>query len=55
MRTRRVAGLAAGLVVGVALGASLTLAIQGWAVRPDPMVGTPSQEAPVTEPEPPEA
>ena len=55
MRTRRVAGLAAGLVVGVALGASLTLAIQGWAALPDPTVGTPSQEAPVTEPEPPEA
>ena len=55
MRTRRVAGLAAGLVMGIALGASLTLAIQGWAGLPDPTVRTRSDQAPPTEPERPEA
>jgi hypothetical protein len=55
MKTRRVAGLAAGVVIGVALGASLTLAIQGWAGLPDPTVRTSPEQVPRTEPEPPEA
>jgi len=55
MRVRRVAGLAAGVLMGFALGASITLAIQGWASLPDPSVRTPSNEVPRTEPQPPEA
>ena len=47
--------LAAGIVIGLALGASLTLAIQGRASLPDPSVPAPSDEAPRTEPQPPEA
>jgi hypothetical protein len=52
---RRAAGLAAGIVIGVALGATATLAIQGWASLPDPDVPMPAQEVPSTRPQPPGA
>jgi len=55
MRVRRVAGLTAGIAVGFALGASVTLAIQGWASLPDPNVPTPPADVPQTEPQPPDA
>ena len=45
-------GLAAGVAMGFALGASLTLAIQGWANLPDPgSIAVPT--VPRTEPQPP--
>ena len=54
MSRRRAAGLAAGVVMGFVLGASLTLAIQGWANLPDPdSIALPT--VPTTEPQPPEA
>ncbi len=54
MSRRRAAGLAAGVVMGFALGASLTLAIQGWANLPDPG-STADPTVPRTEPQPPQA
>jgi hypothetical protein len=55
MSVRRVAGLAAGTVIGFALGASVTLAVQGWASLPGPHVRTRSADVPQTEPQPPDA
>jgi hypothetical protein len=55
MRVRRVAGLAAGIVMGFTLGASVTVAIQGWASLPDRNVRTRSARIPETEPQPPDA
>jgi hypothetical protein len=52
---RRAAGLTTGIVIGFAVGASATLAIQGRADPPDPNVRTPSADVPRTEPESPEA
>jgi hypothetical protein len=52
---RRAAGLTTGIVIGFAVGASATLAIQGRADSPDPNVRTPSADVPRTEPESPEA
>jgi hypothetical protein len=55
---RRVAGIAAGVATGFALGAVLTLAIQGWASLPEagrrPDLDD-AAAAPRTEPQPPEA
>ncbi len=53
MSLRRAAGLTAGIVIGFVVGASATLAIQGWAGSPDPSVRTPSADVPRTEPESP--
>ena len=53
MNLRRAAGLTAGIVIGFVVGASATLAIQGWAGSPDPNVRTPSAGVPRTEPESP--
>ena len=55
MRVRRVAGLAAGIVMGFVLGASVTVAIQGWATLPDHNIRTRPGEVPETEPQPPDA
>ena len=55
MRIRRVAGLAAGIVMGFVLGASVTVAIQGWATLPDHNIRTRPGEVPETEPQPPDA
>lgn len=55
MTLRGVAGVAAGLLMGLVLGASLTLAIQGWAHLPEPTVRARPDEVPHTEPEPPGA
>jgi hypothetical protein len=55
MRVRRVAGLAAGIALGFTLGASVTVAIQGWASLPDRNVRTRPAEIPETEPQPPDA
>ena len=55
MSIRRAAGLIAGIVIGFVVGASATLAIQGWAGSSDPNVSTPSADVPRTEPESPGA
>ena len=55
MSIRRMAGLTAGIVIGFALGASATLAIQGRASLRDPNVRTRSTDVPHTQPQPPDA
>ncbi|HET8526031.1 MAG TPA: M15 family metallopeptidase [Actinomycetota bacterium] len=55
MSIRRTAGLAAGIVIGFALGASATLSIQGRASLPAADVRTRAADVPHTEPQPPDA